>query len=269
MIKKIIFAVIAVLTASAACACSAEESGFLKITVLKIGKADAIIINSQSGAVLIDAGEEDDGAEILEKARARGIEKLDYMIITHYDKDHVGGAAEVIAGMEIGEIIEPGYKKDSGEYNAYVSAAEKAGVKRTVPSKNLSFELDGAVYDIFMPKKSSYANENDYSIAVKVKYAGLSALFAGDALDARTAELEGEKISANVLKVPHHGSFQKGNESFFKAVGPQYALITCSDKNPADSKTSSALIKAGSEVLMTSDGDIEIIFSDKGIEAFQ
>lgn len=268
MLKKItaFIAIIALLCFSG---CSSPEEIF-SITVLKIGKADAIILNTDSGAVLIDTGEEDDGAEILEKSKARGIEKFDYMILTHYDKDHVGGAAEVINGMEIGQIIEPGYEKDSGAYNAFEFAAGKKGITRTVPEENMSFELDGVTYEIYIPKKDSYSNENDNSLVIKVTWNSISSLFTGDALDERVNEILKEDISAAILKVPHHGSYESTSKALFEKVGAKYAVITCSDKNPAEDETLQALSECGTKTLLTANGDVEIVIrQDRNISIVQ
>lgn len=265
---KMLFAVLFTLLLTAS-GCTQVTEDYLQISFLKIGKADAIILNTQKSAVLIDAGEDDDGSEILEKAKSRGIERFDYMIITHYDKDHVGGAAEVIKGIEIGEIIEPGYEKSSDAYSAFCAAANNAGIKRTVPEGNISFVLDGVHYDIMMPIADRYPNENDCSIAVKATYFSKSALFTGDALDIRMDELMNEDISCNILKVPHHGSYEGTSKEFFNAASAQYAVITCSDKNPADEKTVLALEEAGAKPLLTSNGDIQIFFTEKNIEVLQ
>ncbi len=248
-------------------ACDKEDNDFLKITALKVGKADAIILETASGAVLIDAGEKKDGGDILDEAVARKIDKFDYMIITHYDKDHVGGAKKVIEGIEIGQIIEPGYEWDSEEFDDYNKAAEKAKIKRTVPKSDMTFKLGNVKFTIMMPKNSSYENKNNYSIMVKAECGGHSALFAGDALDIRMEEvMSGYNISADILKIPHHGSFESKSEDFFKKVNPEYAIITCSEKNPADEATVKALEKLGCKVLSTEADKVEIVVSKSGVK---
>lgn len=258
--KRWIVAVMAAL-AMVASGCAGGEDA-LHIVALKTGKADAILIHTKHSAVLIDTGEDDDGDKVLEEAARRGITRLDYMIITHYDKDHVGGAAEVLRGIEVGEIIEPGYPKESGEYAAYVNMAEAMKVTRSVPEGNIALGLDRATYEIFMPEKNEYQDENDHSIVVKVSYDGVSALFTGDALDERVAELMEYDISARILKVPHHGSFEKSSRELFGKVAPEYAVIPCSAKNPADGETIAALEELGCKVYTTEEEHIG--FSIKG-----
>ncbi len=272
--KKYLVFLCTLVLAFSLCGCLGDEVDFLKIRVLKIGKADAIVLQSASGAVLIDAGEAEDSAEILEKAAAWGIRKFDYMILTHFDKDHVGGAAGVIEGIPVDTIIEPGYLWDSKEYHAYDKAADLAvnedGTKRMTPENGYQFELDGVKYTIRTPHKDSYEDKNDYSLVIRVEYQGHSALLTGDALDERTAELLSEgDLTAEVLKVPHHGSYEKGSKEFFAAVSPRYSVITCSEKNPADEETIACLKQLGSQVYVTADGDVEITFTKNGIKISQ
>jgi len=245
------------------CACGKENT--LRISVLKTGKADAIIVCTDKSAVLIDTGEDDDGDKVLEEAAAYGIDHFDYLILSHYDKDHVGGAAQVIRGIPVGQIIEPGYEKNSDEYHAYHAAAQQLGIPRSTPKGNLSFELDGAHYEVYMPEKDAYDNENDHSIAVKVTFAGYSALFTGDALDVRMTELMAQDIKADVLKVPHHGEFESCSEQFFQTVSPKYAVITCSEKNPADEDTLAALTELECNVLTTERQTVRFVISESGV----
>ncbi len=273
MIKKLLFCALAAIMTFAACACVREQSdgkAELRVSVLRIGKADAIIITAPSGeAVLIDSGEEDDGDEILNKLQKKGIKKLDYMIITHYDKDHVGGAAEVILGSDVKNIFEPGYEKKSKAYNYFADAAMLMKKERTAVKENTSFSLGGAVFTVYAPKTDDYDDENDFSLAVMVEYEGRRLFFTGDALDERMAELMEEDISADLLKVPHHGSYEELSDEFFAAVSPEFAVITCSDKNPPDSETVESLQKTGAKVYLTSDGDVEIAIGENGITVSQ
>ena len=120
------------------------------------GKADAFLLYTESSAVLIDCGEKGFGKEILGKLEELGIEKLDYLIITHFDKDHVGGAARVINNISIDNVIVSNCPKDSEEYEKYEKALENAGLSANVLSNSLAFTLDGVSYTIYPPAKSDY-----------------------------------------------------------------------------------------------------------------
>ena len=98
----------------------------LAVYFFDAGKADAILLTTESAAVLIDCGEKGFGSTITDELAARGIAKLDLLIVTHFDQDHVGGAAKVIGTVEIGEVLQSNCPKDSGEYKKYVRALKKA-----------------------------------------------------------------------------------------------------------------------------------------------
>lgn len=72
--------------------CQLSEKDALEVTLLKVGKADAIVVQAQAQTMVIDTGEDDDGAELVSFLKSQGCEKVDTLIITHFDKDHVGGA---------------------------------------------------------------------------------------------------------------------------------------------------------------------------------
>ena len=93
----------------------------LKIEILKIGKADCIIITDGTTSIVVDCGEEDDGADISAAMDALGISSIDYLIITHYDKDHIGGALTLLKKYKVSKLLEPDYTPVDTTAYAYMS----------------------------------------------------------------------------------------------------------------------------------------------------
>ena len=165
----------------------------LKIHFFDAGKADAILIsrNSEEGNynVLIDTGEEELGETILEYFKKKGIEKLDYLIITHFDKDHVGSAAEVIRNIQIGKVLQTNTTKESRYYEEYLKAVNEVGlVPVTVADEENSYEfLLGSLSFIVQGPEGVYEKKesNNSSLITALKFNETKYLFMGDAEDER------------------------------------------------------------------------------------
>ena len=251
------------------CAADIDVDG-LTVVFFDVGKADATLIYDGEMAVLIDAGENGDGKALAAAIRARGIGRLDLLIITHFDKDHVGGADKILENIEVARVLEPDYDKDSKQYRQYREALEVAGLKAEALTANTAFTLGGCSFAIDVANKADYGEdeENDFSLVVRLTHGNVRFLFAGDAENARLAELldEGD-LASDVLKVPHHGRYADLSAAFFAAVSPQYAVITSDEDGPEDPETVLALQAAGAEVLLTRTGTVELASDGKSVHA--
>lgn len=248
--------------------CAHALSG-TEIAVLKIGKADAIIITTAEHAVLIDAGEEEDAEEILTFLASKRIQALDAMIITHFDKDHLGGADGILAGIEVRVVYDADYESDSKQYGEYLSALTAVGVERMRVSKPLELVYGGVQLSL-MPTALETEEDNDNSLVISVADAWHTFLFAGDAEEARIDELLAGGIAQHdLLKMPHHGRTKDNLAGFLDAVAPSIAIITDSDKNPADAETLALLSTRGIDTYETRDGDIRVVSSPSGLSVMQ
>ena len=277
---KIIAAAAAVCSALTACGTPAEKQvktavpevrGEYKTTILRSGKADAIVLKTQNHTVVIDTGEKNDGDEIIEYLKINGISEIDYLIITHYDKDHIGGAPELMAGIKINEVIVPSYEGNNTEYTAFTTALSSLNVTPTRLTANMSFTLDDVLFELYPAQKSQYNEEdNDYSIVTSVTHGKNTFLYAGDCETERLSELPDQmEMSHTFLKVPHHGVYCSGMDEFIKSVSPQYAVITDSAKKPADAETLSILEAAGATVFSTQNGTVTALSDGANITVTQ
>lgn len=240
-------------------------TGEFKASVLKIGKADAIIIQTETHNLMIDCGEEDDGDQIVEYLTEHQIESIDYLFITHFDKDHVGGAAEVLYSTKVKQVIVPDYAGANDAYQDFLTAAADTGVKPVALTEKMAFILDDVLFEVYPPQRASYEEDNDFSLAISVTHGENRFLFAGDAEEVRLSEILSQtQTTYDFLKMPHHGKFNRLTEQFVKQIRPAYTVITCSEKNPADTQTISVLEAAGSEIYYTKDGDVTI--SSDGVQ---
>lgn len=249
---------------------SAANNNF-SVSVLKIGKADAIILKTENHTALIDCGESEDSAEIVEQLKKSGAEKIDYMFITHFDKDHIGGAPDIFDSFSVGEIITPDYEGNVDEYYAYTNAVKNKKLTATAVTEDMTVTLDDVTFNVYPPLKTSYEeDDNDFSLVISAAHGQNSFLFAGDAEKDRLAELSSQlDLKHMFLKMPHHGIYNKGTKTFVQSVKPEYTVITCSDKNPPEDETLSVLKAIGSEVYETRNGDVTAVSDGKIIKISQ
>ena len=226
----------------------------LTIFCFQAGKADAFLLYTESSAVLIDTGESGFGKTILAYMEAHGIEKLDYLIITHFDKDHVGGAKKILESLDVGTVLQSNCPKDASAYNKYTAALDALGMSAVTLREELTFTLDGVTYTVNPPAQERYAEDesNNSSLIVSVMNGQNRLLFAADAEDARLTEfLAGNPGHYDFLKLPYHGHWLDTLPALIKAVSPKYAVVTSSDEEPEDEKTSDLLAQYGVESYLT------------------
>ena len=242
---------------------AAPEGPFagLEVTFLDAGKADAILLTTPSSAVLIDCGDKGYGQSLLGELSARGIERLDLLILTHFDRDHIGGAAKLIGGVEISRVLQTGIPKDSGEYRKVLRALGKAGLEAETVRESISFTLGGVDYTVDPPQREHYDidESNNSSLIVTAVYGKTRLLFMGDAETARISEfLASSPAPCELIKLPHHGQKEVLLDALMAAVKPRWAVITCSAAEPEAKSTARALETWGVESYPTRLGAVRV-----------
>lgn len=246
--------------------CQAAKAGNsslreMTVTVLNVGSADCIVMQTSNHTVMIDTGTDDESDTILSFLKENMISRIDYLIITHFDKDHVGGADKIIDAVEIGQVIQPDYVRDSKQYKEYAEAIKGKQTSVTKQTEDMEFVLDGVEIAIYVPVADFVVgDDNNYSLVTSVIHGENSFLFAGDAEEIRLQELLDKGIGEyTFIKVPHHGKAEDNSEAFFSVVNPQYAVITCSIEEPAEDEMIELLEGIGTEVFLVSDGTVTCI----------
>ena len=247
----------------------------LTVVIPKIGKADCSILKNGNESMVIDCGEAENAPEILDTLQKQNISTLQYLVITHFDKDHVGGAAEVLRNIPVEQVLEPDYSPENPQaeaYRTYREALAETGVPVTKVRDTLECTLGSASITVTGSGGQTYSKnvDNNSSLLVAVTHRGNRFLFAGDIEKQRITELLDTGIPQyDFLKVPHHGVYNSALPDFLEAVGMEYAVITCSNKNPADAETLEALRQAGAKTYETSQGPITVVSTDAGIKIRQ
>lgn len=251
----------------------------VRVTLLKVGKADAIVLETGDGVMVLDTGETEDGDKLADFLRARGIARVDLLIITHFDKDHVGGAAALAGRLELGRVLLPDYEGSRPEYRAFLEALAQKGIspERLVSPITLSLGPAQLLVEPAADQPGSGPDappaeeDNDLSLVVTVTHGQNRLLFMGDAESGRIAEWLASPGAGpcNFLKVPHHGRYIPALKDLIEAARPQYAAICSSQKNPADEETLALLQQYGAGVFETKDGDITLISDGKSLQISQ
>lgn len=247
----------------------------MQCDVMKIGKADCIVLAEESYTVLIDCGESDDGTEIIKHLQEMGTDEIDCLIITHFDRDHIGGAADVIDAFPVKRLLEPDYEPespDSEEYLAYRDAISRNQIQAEALHDDLQLKIGGMRMQIYTANAVYDKNiDNNNSLVVDVTHEGNRFLFAGDIEKQRIQDMleQGQINSCDFLKVPHHGRYNSALNDLFEAASPTYAAITCSVKNPPEQETLDALEAVGCIVYSTKDSEVHVRSTKNGVHVDQ
>ncbi len=247
------------------------------ITVLDVGQGDSILIQTPSGrTALIDgggrAGEETRGYDVgrdvvLPALMARGVRRIDVLIITHPHADHIGGLAAVVSALPVGTVLDPMPPDDSDPYRELCAAIARKHVPVHRATEGQQVDLhDGVVLEVLNPPEPPLmgASANDSSVVMRLSAPAFSMLLAADIEHLGAARLArlGEAVRSTVLKVPHHGSEGSAGTGLVRAVRPQLAVISVGENNQfghPSPETLRELEAVGAKVMRTDrDGAVTI-----------
>lgn len=204
-----------------------------RIHIIDVGQGDSILIESGGTTLLIDAGENDMGQRVVSYLEKQKITTLDYVIGTHPHSDHIGGLDVVIDAFDVGRVIMPVVEHTTKTYEDVLVAISEKGLKITKPVVGTEYELGEASFQIIAPSSSEYDDLNDYSVGIRLTFGKTHYVFAGDADQISEEEMcnSGLDLSADVLKLDHHGSRYSNQSGFLDAVKPTYAVISVGEGN--------------------------------------
>lgn len=206
----------------------------MQIHYIDVGQGDCTLILCEGHAMLIDAGKDGKGTAVQLYLQKQGVSKLDYVIATHPDSDHIGGLDVILTKFDCGTILMPDCTNDTTAYRDVIDTMNYRNYKNTLPIVGSTYSLGDAVFTIIAPNSNDYGdNTNNYSIGIKLVHGTNSFIFTGDAEEAAEQDIlkNGIDLQADVLKVPHHGSRTASSADFLNSVNPAYAVISCGEGN--------------------------------------
>ena len=215
---------------------AAADSPALSLFVINVRKADALLLRCGSSTYLIDTGTEDGAPALLKVLQSEGITHLDGIILTHTDKDHVGGLEYLLdSDLEVDQVYASGYFKKKENKHPAVQALKGTGQEVVWLLSGDSLPLDGGRMDVLGPLEKSEDKDDNNSLVILVTGGGGTMLLAGDMEfpEERSLLNAGLIPRADVLKVGNHGDDDATSEEFLAAVSPSVAVIsTNSDDKP-------------------------------------
>ncbi len=248
----------------------------LTITAFAVGKADAVLLQTSDAAALVDTGEESDGEFLVQELKERGVEHLDLLLVTHFDKDHVGSAAYIVENMDVEAVLMPDYEGTRPEYEAFLESLEgHPDVTRLTQVIQLKTgSLSWTVYpaeDVEEILDTDGEYDNDLSLVASVSYGEKKFLLTGDIEKTRIAQMldSGVDWRHDWIKMPHHGRYQKALKELLDAVQPQTAVICCSEEEYAEDKTLELLKGREIETWDTSTGAVVTVCDGEQIATYQ
>jgi competence protein ComEC len=226
-------------------ACAARTT----VTMLDVGQGDCFCVQLKGTVFMIDAGSSSETEiakyKIEPFLKSQGIDKVDYMMASHADKDHINGLSECLSnslksGITYEHLVLTKYAADCREeYTELLRAAEKAGCEVMFIAKGDSFRIgeDIELTCLHPLKGAVYGEQNDSSMVLLLECMDTSMLFTGDISQKEEAAvveaLEQYRKNTHVdyLKTAHHGSKYSTSADFLKRVSPEYAFISCGKEN--------------------------------------
>jgi competence protein ComEC len=199
-----------------------------------VGQGDAFLISSGFQQILVDGGEDSRVIQCLEEYMPYWDRRIDLIIATHDDHDHVGGLVEVMKRYRVENIIWNGKTTQSDDWTQIGSEANKQKTK-LLSGINKNYVLKDIVINQLWPQDAELENVEDNlaSLVMHVKYGQFGALFSGD-IDSLTEEKlmsSSLNLASDILKVSHHGSRFSNSDSWLLRVNPDLALISVGKDN--------------------------------------
>lgn len=217
--------------------------GALEIHAIDVGQGDAYAIHTPDGRwILVDAGPRTDRfdagrARVVPFLLAHGVRRLDAMVLTHPDMDHIGGASAVLEAFDVGTVVDPGLAAGKEIYLGLLGQARRGDVRWIAARRGHVVRIGEIALHFLYPDSASLDgtfDANQVSVAFRLEYRKFRGLFLGDLpaeVERELARAGADDLRAEFLKVAHHGSRTSTSEALLTAATPSVAVISVGRRN--------------------------------------
>ena len=275
---KIIMSVTAVVTACVIIFAGGDSG--LTVRYIDVGQGDSIYVQTDGAAYLIDGGSSDiknvGTYRILPVLKANGLNRLDYIIVTHSDNDHINGLENILnerigSSAFVKNLVMPDIRDKDEAYIKLVNTAESNGINVMYIKSGDKWITGDCTFECIYPAAGdNVEDKNDMSVVMKFTSDNMSMLFTGDLGEKGEDKLKGKIGKCNVLKVGHHGSKGSSGDEFLSELQPDIAVISAGINNSyghPHRETLERLKRAGSKIYSTAKmGQITVTGKPEGME---
>ena len=205
----------------------------LKVTFLDVGQGDSILIQAPNGkTLLVDGGTKSAGTKVVSYLKGKGVTKIDFVVATHPDADHIGGLISVLNSFKVGTFIDSGKPHTTDTYYELLSLVDSKDIPYVVAKTNQTIPLDSTMKVEVLFADENATDNNDASIVLKATYNQVSFLLTGDA-DTEIEKIlrDTKDVKSTILKAGHHGSDTSTSAYFLAEVKPQATILSYGKDN--------------------------------------
>lgn len=218
-----------------------RQEGKALVTYIDVGQGDAVLIETPNGHVaLYDGGEGNEPDNpygrstnageriILPMLRAKGIERINTLIISHPHSDHIGGFVEILRQFPVDTLIDPGYPATTNTYRTILELVKERDIEYIVPEPGQILDWGSDVFVQVLSADGSAGATNNSSVVLLFQYGDIRTILAGDAYVDLERDLilkYGENLRSHIFKASHHGSRTSNSEIWYEALKPEVTVI--------------------------------------------
>ena len=183
--------------------------------------------------MIYDGGDRSTSSFVVSYLKEQNVSKIDYLISSHYDSDHMAGLIGCLNAFEVDHVISSDYVHDSKLYTSFVNTVDENGLEMEHPEVGTTFSFGSGSFQILAPAETDPNGSNNNSVAIKLTNGSNSFIFTGDAEASSEAAMcnSGIDLDCDVLVPGHHGSATATSWDFLQKTVPEYAVISCGQDN--------------------------------------